>query len=189
MNPSTPRHNPLTVDRIVETALRMVRRDGLAALSMRKLGTELEVDPMAVYHHVADKRSLLALVTARAMSEMVGPDDPSAPWDVRVRQWATGYWEVVAAHRELTLAGLADPEIGSGGLASTRSLVAAVADSGLADDLIEPTAFLIVDAVHGSAIGAASPGRHDADLSTLRSAFEVGLDTILAGITARNVQT
>ena len=151
---------------------------------MRKLGAELDVDPMAVYHHVADKRQLLALVTARTIGAMAAPD-PTAPWDVRVRQWAMSYWELVADHRELTLAGLADPEIAAGGLPSTDSLVAAIRESGLRADLVEPNAFIVVDAVHGAALSVGSTDRRDHDdPATLRAAFEVGLDTILAGIAA-----
>ena len=152
---------------------------------MRKLGAYLEVDPMAVYHHVADKRELLALVIARTIDGMI-PPDPTAPWDVRVRQWAIRYWEVVVAHRELTLAGLADPDIAAGGLPSTEPLLAAIADSGLRADLIEPSGFIVVDAVHGAALSVGSPSRdHTNDPGALRAAFEVGIDTILAGITAR----
>ena len=127
---TSPRPTPLSVERIVDAACLIVERDGLAGLSMRKLGAELAVDPMAVYHHVADKRQLLALVTARTIGTM-SPPDPAASWDSRVRQWAMSYWELVANHRELTLAGLADPEIAAGGLPSTAPLVAAIADSGL----------------------------------------------------------
>jgi TetR/AcrR family tetracycline transcriptional repressor len=183
--PTSPRANPLSVERIVDAACRIVERDGLGGLSMRKLGAELEVDPMAVYHHVADKRELLALVTARTIGGMA-PPDPAAPWDIRVRQWATRYWELVVGHRELTLAGLADPEIAAGGLPSTEPLVAAIADSGLPVDLVEPTAFIVVDAVHGAALGVGSPGRHDGDdLAPLKATFEVGIGTIVAGIAAR----
>ena len=177
--------HPLSVERIVDAACLIVERDGLRGLSMRKLGAHLEVDPMAVYHHVADKRELLALVTARTIGGMV-PPDPAAPWDVRVRQWAIRYWDLVVDHRELTLAGLADPDIAAGGLPSTEPLLAAIADSGLRADLIEPNAFIVVDAVHGAALSVGSPSRRDTnDIAALRAAFEIGIDTILAGITAR----
>ena len=184
---TAPRQAPLSVERIVDAACRIVERDGLAGLSMRKLGAALDVDPMAVYHHVADKRELLALVTARTIGELA-PPDPTAPWDDRVRQWATSYWDVVARHRDLTLAGLADPAIAAGGLASTEPLVAAVVDSGLPAELVEPTAFLVVDAVHGSALSgvtAKTPRERNRELARLRAAFEVGLDTVIAGIAAR----
>ena len=122
--------HPLTVERIVDAACLIIERDGLRGLSMRKLGAHLDVDPMAVYHHVADKRELLALVTTRTIGAMV-PPDPTAAWDVRTRQWAIRYWELVVENRELTLAGLADPDIAAGGLPSTEPLLAAIADSGL----------------------------------------------------------
>ncbi len=184
---TAPRQAPLSVERIVDAASRIVERDGLSGLSMRKLGAELDVDPMAVYHHVAHKRELLALVTARTIGAME-PPDPSASWDERVRQWATNYWDVVARHRDLTLAGLADPGIAAGGLPSTEALVAAIADSGLRAELVEPTAFIVVDAVHGSALGGVPAGSlrtRNRELARLRAAFTVGLDTIIAGIAAR----
>jgi len=49
---------PLTREQIVATALALVDRDGLAALTMRRLGAELGVDPMAVYHHLPNKAAL-----------------------------------------------------------------------------------------------------------------------------------
>jgi AcrR family transcriptional regulator len=185
MSTKAQRSRPLTVEGIVEAAYQIVQNDGLGALSMRKLGTALDVDAMAVYHHVASKQALLALVTARALSEMAEPPSSSTPWDRRIEQWALGYWDIVTKHRELTLAGLSNPEIAAGGLTSTNTLLAAISDSGLATEFIEPTMFIIVDAVHGSALGAASPGRDHTDLETLRAVFQEGLHIIIAGITTR----
>ena len=184
-NAPVPRPQALTVERIVDAASALVERDGLVGLSMRKLGAQLGVDPMAVYHHVASKRELLALVTARTLGTMP-PPDPTAPWADQVRQWTTRYWDLVVAHRDLTLAGLADPAIGAGGMPSTEPLVAAVAASGVPDRPRGPIAYLIVDAVHGSALAAGTTSRQDGrDPTSLRIAFAAGLDTIVAGIAAR----
>lgn len=178
------RSHRLDVERIVDAACEIIERDGLAGMSMRKLGAELSVDPMAVYHHVGDKRSLLALVTARTLGGMELPE-PTAAWNVRVQRWAMSYWEVVVAHRDLTLAGLSDPTIGAAGMPSTEYLIAAIAASGLPTDLVQPSAYVVVDAVHGAALGVALPGRSDHDISEVRRLFEVGLDTIVSGIAAR----
>jgi len=43
---------PLTRDRIIETALRIVDGQGLGRLTMRRLGDALEVEAMAIYHHL-----------------------------------------------------------------------------------------------------------------------------------------
>ena len=176
------RSEPLRVDDIVDAAIALIARSGLAGLSMRKLGAELGVDPMAVYHHVTDKRALLALVTGRVVGAMPLPDAGGA-WDARVRAWARAYWDVVVANRDLTAAGLADPVIAEGGIPLLAPLSDAIADSGLPPHLIEPNAFLVVDFVHGAALGAAAPLRHDGeDLTPLVRAFDAGLDTIVAGI-------
>jgi AcrR family transcriptional regulator len=178
------RSEPLTADAIVDAACALIAEAGLPALSMRRLGAALGVDPMAVYHHVANKRELLSLVTARVVGAMALPEADD-PWDARVRGWATAYWDVVVANRDLVAAGLADPVIAAGGVPLVAPLTAAVADSGLDAELIEPNAWLVVDFVHGAALGAAAPLRHAADdLAPLRAAFAAGLDTIVAGITA-----
>jgi AcrR family transcriptional regulator len=61
---------PLTVDRIVETAVELADRDGLESVSMRRLGAELGADPMSVYHHVRDKKVLLGLMADRIVSQI-----------------------------------------------------------------------------------------------------------------------
>lgn len=182
---ATRRSEPLTVEAIVDAACDLIAEAGLTALSMRRLGAVLGVDPMAVYHHVPNKRQLLSLVTARVVGSMVLPAADVA-WDVRVRGWANAYWEVVVANRELVAAGLADPVVAAGGIPLVAPLTEAIADSGLHAALVEPNVWLVVDFVHGAALGAAAPLRHSADdLTPLRRAFAAGLDTIVAGIRAQ----
>lgn len=41
--------------RVLETALGLIDRDGLGALTMCRLGSELEVDPMTIHHHLENK--------------------------------------------------------------------------------------------------------------------------------------
>src|SRR4051794_38089612 len=128
--PAERRTDPLTVEAIVDAATALIADDGLPALSMHKLGAALGVDPMAVYHHVPNKREVLALVTARMMQAMVLPE-ASHPWDERVRQWAKAYWDIVVAHRELVAAGLADPVIAAGAMPHVEPLTDAVVGSGI----------------------------------------------------------
>jgi AcrR family transcriptional regulator len=58
------------VGRIVERAIEIADRDGLAGLSMRRLGAELGADPMSVYHHVKDKKTLLGLMADGVVAEI-----------------------------------------------------------------------------------------------------------------------
>ena len=45
----------LTRRRVLQAAVDLADRDGLAALTMRRLAQDLEVEAMSLYHHVANK--------------------------------------------------------------------------------------------------------------------------------------
>ncbi|RMI30974.1 mycofactocin system transcriptional regulator MftR2 [Nocardia stercoris] len=77
--------NALSEAEIVEAALRVVREDGVAKLSMRRLSRELGVSPMAPYYYVADKRELLDLVATAALTGVRAPAPDSGPWQQRLR--------------------------------------------------------------------------------------------------------
>lgn len=47
---------------VVATALRVLDEQGLEGCSMRRVAAELDVQPSALYHHVPNKQSLLALM-------------------------------------------------------------------------------------------------------------------------------
>ena len=50
---------PLNRERIIQTALELIDREGLEVLSMRRVGLALGVEAMSLYHHVKDKAALL----------------------------------------------------------------------------------------------------------------------------------
>jgi AcrR family transcriptional regulator len=69
---------------VIDAALRLTRRSGLAQLSMRALADELGVTTMATYHHVRNKEALLDLV-ANTVLEMVEVPPPTVgDWAERV---------------------------------------------------------------------------------------------------------
>ena len=49
---------PLTRDRVFEAAVALADEHGIEELSMRKLGQELGVEAMSLYHHVANKEAI-----------------------------------------------------------------------------------------------------------------------------------
>ncbi|MCU1461832.1 MAG: tetR1 [Acidimicrobiales bacterium] len=51
--------------------MRIVRKDGRDALSMRRLAAELGVTPMALYHHVADKPALMDALIEQVWLEVI----------------------------------------------------------------------------------------------------------------------
>jgi AcrR family transcriptional regulator len=97
-SPKEPR-SPLTRERIVSAALALVDREGPSALSMRRLGAELGVDPMAVYYYVPNKEALLDAIVEAVMADIdLGIDDPTAPPEERIMCAARAYRDVMLAH-------------------------------------------------------------------------------------------
>lgn len=84
--------------RIVEAALRLVDRGGLEELSMRKLGSELGVEAMALYHYFASKEALLDAVVERVVAEMEPQLEDGATWEERFRAMLRSYRGLAHAH-------------------------------------------------------------------------------------------
>lgn len=74
----------LDLDRIVDAGLRIVDADGVDALSLRRLATDLEVTPMAVYWHLKDKAELLDRMGERVLDSIQIPP-PVGDWRRQLR--------------------------------------------------------------------------------------------------------
>ena len=75
---------PLTRDRVLSTAVALADREGIEALSMRKLAQALDVVPMALYRHVANKDELLDALVDVVIGEIDPPLD-GADWKTALR--------------------------------------------------------------------------------------------------------
>lgn len=174
----------LTRERIVRTALGLVDTYGIEALSMRRLASELDVDPMAIYHHLPGKEAVLAgivqLVFSRLRVEAREDDD----WREQVRAFARAYRDLVRAHPHLTLLLITNATAaGAPVLEANERLRRALRLSGLPDDQIGSAADVIVDYVHGFAL-AEGLALQDGAACAVHGGLEKGIDLIVAGIEA-----
>lgn len=96
--PKPARGKGLSREVLVRTALAIVDRDGLDALSMRRLGAELGVDPMAAYRHFPNKDALLDGVMEAVIAEIDFGVDPAASWQDQLRQLARSNLEAMMSH-------------------------------------------------------------------------------------------
>ena len=110
------------------------------------------------------------------LREMVEPD-VSLPWVEYARSWAEAYWAIAVQHRRLIASTLADPVIARGASAATERLITAIAGSGMDADRAVANAYLVIDFVHGSALGSSERNRDE-----LHTWFQAGLDTICSGM-------
>lgn len=92
---------PLSEIGIYSAALRLIDADGVEALTMRKLATELDANPMSLYHHVPNKEAVMRGVTRMVAAQFrtVTPED--APWPERLRLLAADLRELAHRHPQL----------------------------------------------------------------------------------------
>jgi AcrR family transcriptional regulator len=83
----TPRQR-LTRERVLKAALEFVDANGLAALSMHKLGAELGVQGMSLYSHVASKDALLDGIVEAMTAKAEMPPADGADWRDALRHLA-----------------------------------------------------------------------------------------------------
>ena len=92
------RRVPLTRERVLGGALKLADQGGIESLSMRKLGHELGVEAMAVYHHFANKDEVLDGIVDLVFSEIDLPAG-GADWKTAMRGRALSVREALSRHR------------------------------------------------------------------------------------------
>ena len=89
----------LTRRRVLTTAVAMADAAGIDGLTMRKLGEELGVEAMSLYHHVANKTALLDGMVDSVFAEIVTPElDPDSDWRAAVRERCSSMRAVLIRH-------------------------------------------------------------------------------------------
>lgn len=91
------RDGALTRSLVLRTALEIVDRDGVAALSMRHLGHALDRDPMSLYRYAANKAALLDGV-AELVLDQLHVETTDDDWAAQLRRVARSYRELALAH-------------------------------------------------------------------------------------------
>ncbi len=78
--------------------MELADRDGLHALSMRRIATELGVATAALYRHFPDRDTLLAAMTELALGENPPPPDDLTGWRARLAYEARAEWRLYRDH-------------------------------------------------------------------------------------------
>ncbi|MFJ5549977.1 TetR/AcrR family transcriptional regulator C-terminal domain-containing protein [Streptomyces sp. NPDC093225] len=118
--------------RLVATALAVADAEGLAALTMRRLATELGVSAMSLYRHVENKYELVAMMADAAFASDALPAVPPTGWRARLELSARTQWRLYHAHPWLAAAlNLDRPLLAPGGMRHVEWALAALEGTGL----------------------------------------------------------
>lgn len=94
---ATKKRSPLDRERILRAAIDLADKEGIEALSMRRLGQMLGVEAMSLYNHVANKEEVLTGI----VDIIVGDIDTGvsgASWKEAMRRRAKSMRTVFASH-------------------------------------------------------------------------------------------
>jgi TetR/AcrR family tetracycline transcriptional repressor len=203
---SVVKRRPLSRRQILEAAIRFVDREGLEALSMRKLGSELGVEALSLYTHVPNKGALLEGMVEILLGKLQIPPE-SKGWERRVKDAYRAFRRLAREHPNVfPLLVVRPPDnmdefwlveeflktLGEAGFDPETALYAFRALSSYASGyaMAEIRGFAMEPA--GSRLGASTlprddfPHIHELDghLETVDhdAEFEFGLDLIIAGL-------
>jgi AcrR family transcriptional regulator len=119
----------ITLTGIAEAAIRIADAEGLDAVSMQRIASELPVTKMALYRYVPGKTELVAVMSDLAMG--APPEHPAQPWREALRTWAMDLSAGFNRHPWLLQSTIGRRLLGPNELAWMERGIAALGDSGL----------------------------------------------------------
>jgi AcrR family transcriptional regulator len=172
---------------VVEHALEVLDRHGLADLSMRRLAADLGVQPSALYWHFENKQALLAAVADEVLRRGERPVAPGA-WPEQVTAYAHQLRDAMLAYRDgadLVATALA---FGLGTADPVARLVELLGGTPVARVAATTILYFVLGHVNEEQMNvqAASAGAIVDDPLTRADTFSTGLDIVVAGIAARH---
>ena len=125
---SGPARVPLTLERIVDTALAVIDTEGSAAVTMRRMAGDLGVVASSLYVHVRNRDELLALALEYVLEE-IGPPELTGDWVEDLRRHFTNMQRGLSAHGDIAAYNFAAFPPTSVGVATTERLLGALLEA------------------------------------------------------------
>jgi AcrR family transcriptional regulator len=99
----------LTRERIIAAAMELIEREGVDAISMRRIAAQLDSGVMSLYNHVPSKSALLEGVAEQVMSGIDFSVDPDASWEDQVRTLARAFRQALRAYPRCAMVTVSRP--------------------------------------------------------------------------------
>jgi AcrR family transcriptional regulator len=149
-----PRYGParrLRVGAVVEAATALADREGLAAISMRRVADQLGVSAMTLYTYVPGKAELLDLMLDAAYQRVERADTTGRPWRERLTAVADANRALHLTHPWLGAVSTLRPPLGPGLMAKYEHELAALDGLGLTDPEMDDALTFLLGFVQANA--------------------------------------
>jgi AcrR family transcriptional regulator len=149
---SRRRRDPISRDAIVQAAIDLLDREGLAALSMRKLADELGTGAASLYWHVGSKDGLLDLVLDEVIGEAKIPDPDPGHWQDQLKQVARDQRAASLRHPWVVRVSIGRIPMGPNALRYSERILAILRAGGLPPKLAVQGYLLLIATINGFTI-------------------------------------
>ena len=202
---------PLSIDRVLRTAIRLADERGLESLTMRKLAEALGVEAMSLYYYVARKDDILDGIVDLVVKEMELASE-GADWKAAIRRSAISAHEVLERHPWACGLMMSPARVRPGRMRYIDSMLGRLREAGFSADLTDRAYHALDSHIIGSTLWEVGysfgsegiedfatafvrnlsvdeypyltehVGQHIAKPPVGETAFEFGLDLILEGL-------
>lgn len=165
-------------DDILDAALALLDEGGGKGLTMRALAERLDVTPMSLYNHVADRKGLLVALSDQVYGDVLQGASNQDDQRAAIKALLSRYHDAVASHPHLTLEIFAEPEAFAGVSREITDRLTTL----LAAITPEPLLWrnILVDHAHGGGL-AFTAARGDQQLGdSMRAQYQQALDCLLS---------
>ena len=145
----SPRNETATRERLSREglaagALELADREGIDAVTIRRLATQNSVTPMALYWHFADKDAVLDGIAERVYADVVLPEPTSERWDIQLRAALLAVLAAVRPHP--LVAELLEPRVmkSEAGLVLAERVIGMLRAAGFSTEAASQTAAFLL---------------------------------------------
>ncbi len=132
----------LTLDRIVTAGIKVAMTEGIGALSMTRVATELGVGTMSLYRYVAAKDELLTLMVDSALGAPP-PAPPDEDWRAGLARWAVAVRGAYQRHPWALRVPISAPPLGPNNVAWLENALRALRETRLSEQQKLSTVLLV----------------------------------------------
>jgi AcrR family transcriptional regulator len=143
----------LTLDAVVDAAVRLADAEGIDALSMRRVAEALGVGAMSLYTYVPGRAELVDLMLDRVYAEQLAGIATDGGWRARLESRARADWALYERHPWVVRAAGPRPTLGPNESGVYEATLAAVDGIGLTGDEMVAVVTLVAGYVGGVARG------------------------------------
>jgi len=116
--------------RIISAAVDLIEREGVEAVSMRRIAALLDCGVMSLYNHVPSKAALLDDVAERVISGIEFTAMPGASWEEQVRAQARAFRAIARKYPRSTMLVVSRPTASLTGLRPIENALATLREAG-----------------------------------------------------------